>query len=55
MHNVPIDHEFVAVVYYQGHFIRRVKMSIHHLGEQDGDLFTRQPFQVTWFTSQVAM
>ncbi|OJA20523.1 hypothetical protein AZE42_01595 [Rhizopogon vesiculosus] len=42
-------------LYYQGNFIRRVKMSIHHLGEQDGDLFTRQPFQVTWFASQVAI
>ncbi|KAG1751431.1 uncharacterized protein EDB91DRAFT_1105483 [Suillus paluster] len=42
-------------LYYQSLFIRRVKMSIHHLGEQDGDLFTRQPFQVTWFASQVAI
>ncbi|KAG1812086.1 uncharacterized protein BJ212DRAFT_1371289 [Suillus subaureus] len=41
-------------LYYQTLFIRRVKMSIHHLGDQDGHLFTRQPFQVTWFASQVA-
>lgn len=53
--NLLIDLNFMAAVYYQSHFIRRVKMSIHHLGEQDGDLFTRQPFQVTWFASQVAM
>ncbi|KAG1832399.1 hypothetical protein EV424DRAFT_1342372 [Suillus variegatus] len=42
-------------LYYQSLFIRRVKMSIHHLGDQDGHLFTRQPFQVTWFASQVAI
>jgi hypothetical protein len=45
----------MAAVYYQGYFIRKVKTLIHHLGEQDSDLFTRQPFQVTWFASQVAM
>ncbi|KAH7911013.1 hypothetical protein BJ138DRAFT_1151604 [Hygrophoropsis aurantiaca] len=42
-------------LYYQNHFIRRVKLSIHHLGDTDGDLFTRRPFQVTWFASQVAI
>ncbi|KIJ68076.1 hypothetical protein HYDPIDRAFT_173755 [Hydnomerulius pinastri MD-312] len=42
-------------LYYQSHFIRRVRMSIDRLGEADGDLFTRRPFQVTWFASQVSI
>lgn len=29
-------------------------MSIDRLGEADGVLFTRRPFQVTWFASQVS-
>ncbi|KAF8557671.1 hypothetical protein OG21DRAFT_1505168 [Imleria badia] len=39
-------------LYHQSHFVRRVRMSIDRLGEADGDLFTRRPFQVTWFASQ---
>lgn len=30
-------------------------MSIDRLGKADGDLFTRRPFQVTWFASQESM
>lgn len=30
-------------------------MSIDRLGDADGDLFTRRPFQVTWFASQESM
>ncbi|KAF9241857.1 hypothetical protein BU15DRAFT_87078 [Melanogaster broomeanus] len=41
-------------LYHQSHFVRRVRMSIDRLGEADGDLFTRRPFQVTWFASQVS-
>jgi len=39
-------------LYHQSHFVRRVRMSIDRLGKADGDLFTRRPFQVTWFASQ---
>jgi hypothetical protein len=35
-------------LYHQSHFVRRVRISI----DQDGDLFKRRPFQVTWFASQ---
>lgn len=38
-------------VYHQSHFVRRVRISI----DQDGDLFKRRPFQVTWFASQESM
>ncbi|KAF8444834.1 hypothetical protein L210DRAFT_3444273 [Boletus edulis BED1] len=39
-------------LYHQSHFVRRVRMSVDRIGEADGDLFTRRPFQVTWFASQ---
>jgi hypothetical protein len=42
-------------VYYQDQVIKRVKSSINHLGEAQGHLLTRRPFQVTWFSSQLAM
>ncbi|KAF9227168.1 hypothetical protein BS17DRAFT_727147 [Gyrodon lividus] len=42
-------------LYHQKHFIRRVRMSIDRLGEANGNLFTRRPFQVTWFASQVSV
>jgi len=40
---------------YQDDFIKRVRVSIHRLGDADGDLFTRRPFQVKWFASQIAI
>ncbi|KAH7888914.1 hypothetical protein F5I97DRAFT_1802765 [Phlebopus sp. FC_14] len=40
---------------YQSHFIRRVRLSIDRLGEPEGALFTRRPFDVTWFASQVSI
>ena len=43
------------LVYYQDQVIKRVKSSINHLGEAQGHLLTRRPFQVTWFSSQLAM
>jgi hypothetical protein len=43
------------LVYYQDQVIKRVKSSISHLGEAQGHLLTRRPFQVTWFSSQLAM
>ncbi|EGO00473.1 hypothetical protein SERLA73DRAFT_181083 [Serpula lacrymans var. lacrymans S7.3] len=42
-------------LYYQAQVINRVKTSISHLGEAEGHLLTRRPFQVTWFASQVAI
>jgi len=42
-------------LYYQDQVIKRVKSSINHLGEAQGHLLTRRPFQVTWFSSQLAI
>lgn len=45
----------MASVYYQDQVIKRVKSSTNHLGDTQGHLLTRRPFQVTWFSSQLAM
>jgi hypothetical protein len=42
-------------LYYQDQVIKRVKSSINHLGDSQGHLLTRRPFQVTWFSSQLAI
>ncbi|THH31408.1 hypothetical protein EUX98_g2788 [Antrodiella citrinella] len=42
-------------LYYQGQVAKRVKNSVMHLGETPGHLLSRRPFQVSWFSSQVAI
>ena len=44
-----------VTVYYQEQVAKRVKSSIHRLSEPNGHLFLRRPFQISWFTGQVAM
>ncbi|EIN11157.1 hypothetical protein PUNSTDRAFT_118688 [Punctularia strigosozonata HHB-11173 SS5] len=34
--------------------VKRVKATAHHLGEPEGYLLTRQPWQLTWFAVQIA-
>ncbi|ETW81210.1 hypothetical protein HETIRDRAFT_245172, partial [Heterobasidion irregulare TC 32-1] len=34
---------------------KRVKSSIHRLSEPNGHLFLRRPFQISWFTGQMAI
>lgn len=43
------------IVYYQDQVIKRVKSSVNHLREAQGHLLSRRPFQVNWFSSQLAM
>ncbi|PIL36283.1 transcription factor [Ganoderma sinense ZZ0214-1] len=40
---------------YQDQVAQRVKEAVLHVGETQGQLLTRRPFQVTWFSSQVAI
>ncbi|EJF65212.1 hypothetical protein DICSQDRAFT_166265 [Dichomitus squalens LYAD-421 SS1] len=40
---------------YQDQVAQRVKESVLHVGEAQGHLLTRRPFQVTWFSDQVAI
>ncbi|RPD58663.1 hypothetical protein L227DRAFT_587060 [Lentinus tigrinus ALCF2SS1-6] len=40
---------------YQAQVAHRVKESVLQLGETQGHLLSRRPFQVTWFSSQVAI
>ncbi|THH18643.1 hypothetical protein EW146_g2361 [Bondarzewia mesenterica] len=42
-------------LYYQEQVAKRVKSSIHRLAEPSGHLFLRRPFQIGWFTGQVAI
>lgn len=42
-------------VYYQDQVGRRVRESVMRLGDEHGHLLSRRPFQVTWFSSQVAI
>ncbi|EPQ56860.1 hypothetical protein GLOTRDRAFT_137358 [Gloeophyllum trabeum ATCC 11539] len=41
-------------LHYQEQLAKRVKASIHHLSEAEGQLLTRRPFCVTWFASQIS-
>ncbi|KII92940.1 hypothetical protein PLICRDRAFT_679940 [Plicaturopsis crispa FD-325 SS-3] len=42
-------------LYYQAQVIQLVKQSVPQLGETQGHMLTRRPFQVGWFTSQLAI
>ncbi|KAI0784700.1 hypothetical protein C8Q75DRAFT_723967 [Abortiporus biennis] len=42
-------------LHYQNQVGRRVKSSVLQLGEAPGHLLSRRPFQVIWFSSQVAI
>ncbi|KAI0769420.1 hypothetical protein BD413DRAFT_477518 [Trametes elegans] len=42
-------------VFYQEQVAARVKEAVRHLGEPGGELLSRRPFQMTWFSSQVAI
>ena len=44
-----------SAVTYQAQVAHRVKESVLQLGETQGHLLSRRPFQVTWFSSQVAI
>lgn len=44
-----------AAVFYQGQVADRVKESVIRIEQTQGHLLTRRPFQVTWFSSQVAI
>lgn len=44
-----------VVVYYQDQVIKRVKISIQNLGKTSSHQLLRRPFQVTWFSNQLAM
>ncbi|KAL1945856.1 hypothetical protein VTO73DRAFT_1858 [Trametes versicolor] len=42
-------------LFYQGQVANRAYQSVHQLGNPEGYLFARRPFQVTWFANQVAI
>ncbi|KAH8107663.1 hypothetical protein BXZ70DRAFT_1013538 [Cristinia sonorae] len=42
-------------LYYQDQVAKRVKESVMRLGDTPGHLLSRRPFQVSWFSSQVAI
>lgn len=44
-----------TAVFYQQQVARRAHQSVRQLGEAEGYLFARRPFQVTWFANQVAI
>lgn len=44
-----------VLVYYQDQVIKRVKISIQNLGKTSSHQLLRRPFQVTWFSNQLAM
>lgn len=44
-----------TAVFYQGQVANRAYQSVHQLGNPEGYLFARRPFQVTWFANQVAI
>lgn len=46
---------FGPSVYYQDQVAKRVKKSVMYLEEEPGRLLSRRPFQVSWFSSQVAI
>ncbi|KDQ27287.1 hypothetical protein PLEOSDRAFT_1076525 [Pleurotus ostreatus PC15] len=42
-------------LYYQDQVIKRVKISIQNLGKTSSHQLLRRPFQVTWFSNQLAI
>jgi hypothetical protein len=46
--------KYLSSVAHNEHTAKRVKATAHHLGEPEGYLMTRQPWQLTWFTVQIA-
>ena len=45
----------IVLVYYQDQVAQRVKNAVLHVGQNNGHLLTRRPFQSLWYTSQVSI
>ncbi len=46
---------YPLLVYYQEQIVKRVTMSIQRMAGTPGHQLTRRPFQVTWFSNQLAL
>jgi len=55
LYETPEMTGYIFEVSYQDQVVKRVNESVHHLNSTQGYLLTRRPFQVTWFTNQLAM